>query len=77
MRRDRDDQLSARLEEPGDRANCSNVGSDVLDDVEGRDEVVAAFRNPGEFVNRGPYTSVSQLRISMTFDRWNPSSLIL
>ena len=36
-----------------------------------------ALRNPGEFVSRGPQTSVSQLRISITFDRWNPSSLIL
>ncbi len=37
---------------------------------------VAAARMLGEFVSRGPWTSVKYQSVSMTWDRWRPSSLI-
>ena len=36
----------------------------------------AATVNPGEPVNRGPYTSVSQNKWSMTFEFWKASFLM-
>ena len=37
----------------------------------------AAALKLGEPVSLGPYTSVSQLAVSITCERWKPSSLIL
>ena len=41
----------------------------------GRAEV-GELRNVGDPVSRGPYTSESQLSVSITADRWNASPLI-
>ena len=53
-----------------------DVGNDADDATRAGADASAARRRLSDPVSLGPYTSLSQLSVSITCEFWNPSSLI-